>query len=231
MKISVVIPAYNEEKLIGKCLESLTIQEIKADEIIVVDNNCTDKTAEIARKFPVKIVKEEKKGLINARNRGYDEAQFELIARLDADAVPDKKWIKNIRNHFDSKNQIDALFGPLAMYDLPFKTVFFSKVFYAFCKLVLGHNILIGPNTALKRDIWNKVKKYTCKNDIQIHEDIDLSIHINKIGGKIHYDPNFINYVSGRRIKNNPSSFFIEYPIRLVKTFLSHKQTNGSTDI
>ena len=51
MKVSVVIPVYNEEKYIKNCLESLMKQEEKPDEIIVVDNNCTDETINIVKKY------------------------------------------------------------------------------------------------------------------------------------------------------------------------------------
>ncbi len=224
MNISVVIPAFNEEKYIKNCLQAITSQEVKADEIIIVDNNCTDATIKIAREFPVKIIQERKRGIIYARNRGYNCAQSDLIVRLDADAIPDKNWLKKIKSYFESGEHIDALVGPLVMYDLPLRTPFYSKAFYAFCKLMLGHNLLIGPNTALKKEMWNKVKNKVCENDSLVHEDIDLAIHINKAGGKICYDSKLINYVSGRRIRYNPYSFFVQYPIKLIKSVVSHRK-------
>ena len=63
MKVSVVIPSYNEEKYIGRCLEGIALQIEKPDEVIVVDNNCTDKTVEIAEKFGATIIKEKKQGM------------------------------------------------------------------------------------------------------------------------------------------------------------------------
>jgi len=223
MKISLVIPVFNEEKYIKNCLEAVMNQLVKPDEIIVIDNNCQDNTIAIAKKFPVQIIKEEKKGLIAARNKGYDSSKYDLIVRLDADAIPKKDWIKKIGHIFSSNKNIDAVFGPLVFYDLPLKTPLYSKTFYALIKLILGHNLLIGPNTAFKKDIWMKVRNNTSKNDDLIHEDIDLAIHINKIGGKIFYDPELINYVSGRRIRNNPYSFFIQYPVKLIRNIISQR--------
>lgn len=49
LRVSVVIPVYNEEKYIEKCLAALFSQKVKADEIIVVDNNCTDRTIDIVK--------------------------------------------------------------------------------------------------------------------------------------------------------------------------------------
>ena len=63
MKVSVVIPVYNEEKKISNCLNSLMKQDEKPDEIIVVDNNCIDKTISIVKKYAtVKIIQEKKTG-------------------------------------------------------------------------------------------------------------------------------------------------------------------------
>jgi len=198
-------------------------QLVKPDEIIVIDNNCQDNTIAIAKKFPVQIIKEGKKGLIAARNKGYNSSKYDLIVRLDADAIPKNDWLKKIAHNFYSNKSIDAVFGPLVFYDLPLKTPLYSKIFYALIKLILGHNLLIGPNTAFKKDIWMKVRNNTSKNDDLVHEDIDLAIHINKIGGKIFYDPELINYVSGRRIRNNPYSFFIQYPVKLIRNIISQR--------
>ena len=60
--ISVVIPAFNEEKYLPACLEALKKQTFKNYELIVVDNNSTDKTAQIAKKFGARVVKEKKQG-------------------------------------------------------------------------------------------------------------------------------------------------------------------------
>lgn len=223
MKISVVIPAFNEEQYINKCLSSLVKQQKKPDEIIIVDNNCTDRTIQIAKKYPVKIVKEKKQGMIPARNKGYNEASGEIIARCDADAVPPKDWIRKINENFAKKN-IDALTGPIIFYDLLFKTTFFANIFFDFMKFVQkGKEIVIGPNMALSKKIWQKIKNEVCLEDNDVHEDIDMAIHIIKNSGKIYRDPSLISYISGRRIRHNPLSFFIEYPIRLIKTFRSHK--------
>lgn len=85
--VSVVIPAYNEERYLAACLTSLQKQTLKNFETIVVDNNSTDKTAEIARRFGAKVVKELKQGIIPARERGFREAKAEIIARTDADTI------------------------------------------------------------------------------------------------------------------------------------------------
>lgn len=81
-KISVVISAYNEEKKIGDCLASVQW----ADEIIVVDNSSTDKTAEFARQSGAKILRKENSLMLNInKNYGFSKSTGDWILSLDAD--------------------------------------------------------------------------------------------------------------------------------------------------
>lgn len=223
MKISVIIPAYNEEKHLPLALEALHKQKEKPDEIIVVDNNSTDKTPEIARKFGVKVVKEKKRGITFARNKGFEVAKHEIIARTDADTLPPPNWILNIKKHFEENPNTKALTGPVIFYDLPFKTAFFSSFYLKLSKRISGCSYLIGPNMIITKSAWKKVKNDICLDDKKVHEDIDLSLHLCRKGIKTVVDKNVVNYISGRRIKYKPWSFFIEYPIRLIKMLKKHK--------
>ncbi len=222
MTISLVIPAYNEEKYIGNCLASLESQIEKPDEIIVVDNNCSDKTIEIVKRFKVKIVKEKRRGMIYARNCGFNNAQGDIIARCDADTILPPDWIKKIKENFE-RLKIDALTGPVVLYDLPLKTSLYANIYFDLMKALHGGNdILSGPNIAITKNIWDKVKNEVCLDDSKVHEDVDLAIHILQIGGKIRRDRSLIIQTSGRRIKHRPLSFFGEYPLRLVRTLYHH---------
>ena len=222
MKISLVIPAYNEEKLIEKCLKSVKSQTVQADEVIVVDNNSTDTTVEIEKKYDVKIINEKKQGISYARNKGFDSAKYELIARCDSDCILPKTWIKQIKDNFGT-NKIDALVGPLYYYDLILPSKQIVIAFIKSLRVLIGHYPLIGPNMAITKNVWKKIKDNVCNDNRLVHEDIDLSLHINKIGGKIRYDENLVNSFSARRLKGNPYSFYIEYPERFIKTIKNHK--------
>lgn len=85
-KVSVIVPVYNGEKTIRRCLLSLTEQTLKNIEIIVVDNCSTDGTVDIVREFPVHLIcQEENRGQANSMNRGLDAATGEYVAECDAD--------------------------------------------------------------------------------------------------------------------------------------------------
>src|SRR6266851_3119714 len=94
MKVSVIIPAHNEEDYIAATLKAVCAQDYPDFEVILINNAGTDRTAEIARQFPVTIINEQRKGTMWACERGQQEAQGEIIVRMDADCLPDKDWLK-----------------------------------------------------------------------------------------------------------------------------------------
>lgn len=228
MKVSVIIPAYNEEKYIGACLESLTTQQVKADEIIVVNNNSTDKTAAIAKKFGVKIVNEKEQGMIQARNRGFDEAAFEVIARTDADTIVPPDWIKKIKKHFKD-TELVALSGPTDFYDIPSqlskRTIMnVHKTYLHLMKQILKHDCLFGPNIAIRKSAWKKIKGEVCLDHSKVHEDIDLALHISP-HGKILLDTNLEVSSSFRRFRSlDKIDSYFDYPYRVLTSIRKHKQ-------
>ncbi len=223
MKISVVIPVYNEEQYIKKCLEAIMAQTRPADEIIVVDNNSTDKTIEIAKTFPVKTVNEKKQGIIPARNRGFAEAKGDIIARTDADTIVGKNWLKKIETAFEKDSALMGLSGPARFSEVPSMVQVSNwptNMFFKSLKQILKHDCLFGPNMSLRKTAWNKVKKDVCLKDTQVHEDIDLSIHL-AFYGKIKYDPKLVVESSPRRWKKLAPYF--NYSYRYFRTIQRHK--------
>jgi len=89
MKISVIIPARNEELFIAGCLGSIKTAAENFDgevEVIVALNRCTDRTEEIARRYGASIVNEDGKNLARIRNRGAEAATGDVIVTIDADS-------------------------------------------------------------------------------------------------------------------------------------------------
>jgi len=95
-KVSIIIPVYNGEKYIKLLLDSLMSMDYPKDnyEIIVVDNNSTDNTREIIKKYPVKFLEEKEiQSSYAARNKGIKYAKYDILAFTDADCVVDKNWL------------------------------------------------------------------------------------------------------------------------------------------
>lgn len=96
MKISVVIPTYNEEKVISECVSSLLNQNFKDFEIVVVDDGSTDNTLKILDKFKVKILKQKHQGPAVARNLGAKEAKGKVLVFVDADMTFDSNFLRKL---------------------------------------------------------------------------------------------------------------------------------------
>ena len=101
MKVSVIIPTYNEEKVIGECLRSLANQTYKDFEVIVVDDGSTDKTWEVLSELKVKnlklkVVRGSHLGAGAARNLGTKSATGEILVFVDADMTFDKDFLKKL---------------------------------------------------------------------------------------------------------------------------------------
>lgn len=92
--VSVIVPAYNEEKYIGDTLKALKEQSFNDFEIIVIDNGSTDRTMEIAASYGA-LVQQKMDGSISAmRNLGASYAQGDILAFLDADCIPTRTWVE-----------------------------------------------------------------------------------------------------------------------------------------
>lgn len=203
LTLSLIIIAYNEEDVIGICLDAIARQTVMPNEVIVVNNNSKDKTAEIAMSYPfVRLVNETTQGMIAARNRGFAEAKYDIFARIDADTVLGRTWVERALKDF-SENNIDGLTGPGAVYEISsdeeYAWQFFSKYNFAWNKRLLGFTPMWGSNMALTKKMWHKISGQVCHNEKLVHEDLDLSVLIHKVGGTILYDRYLKVHIHGVR--------------------------------
>ena len=109
--VSIIVAAYNAEKTIGNCLKSLTSLDYPKYEIIVVDNNSTDNTANIVRAYDVVYLLEQERGWPAARNTGVRHSKAQVIANIDADCTADKHWLKNLVRELMSDDKIGGVVG------------------------------------------------------------------------------------------------------------------------
>jgi glycosyltransferase involved in cell wall biosynthesis len=133
IKLSFVIPAYNEEVNLGKCLDAIVRERRGKEsdiEVIVVNNASTDGTRAVAEKYPgITIVDETRKGIVFARQAGFAASHGELIANVDADNMLTPGWIDTTLSEFQKNPNLVTLSGPFIYYDLPKKSQFLVKIF------------------------------------------------------------------------------------------------------
>src|SRR3990167_845939 len=189
LTLSIVIPAYNEEDHLKACLNSISKQTIKPLQVIVVDNNSTDKTAEIARSYNfVTLLKETKQGIGYARTAGFNAAGADIIGRIDADSILPPNWVEYAIDYL-SAHPDELLTGGGYFHDLAlprFFGWFMEQIAFRANRFIMGHYIAWGSNMAMRRELWEKVKNIV-HNDPTIHEDMDLAIHLHEKGYKITY--------------------------------------------
>ena len=193
-ELAFVIPAYNEEALVGQCLESV-LREIKRSgvdaEVVVVNNASTDRTGEIARGYPdVRVVDEPKKGLVNARHAGFEATTAEIVANIDSDTMLTEGWIDTVLKNFAADPKLVGLSGPFIYYDLSGWNRFLVRSFYYLTYLIYLFNryvlrvgsVIQGGNFVFTRAAWNKAGGYD-RSIAFYGEDTDVAVRLSKVGG------------------------------------------------
>lgn len=234
--VSIVIPAYNEARSIRRCVLAALDQRIPAHEIIVVNNRSTDDTAAIVRQlqreFPagnIRLLSQSRyQGIIPTRNHGFRYATGDVIGRIDADSIIDDAWVGAVQQVF-RKPAVMAATGPVTYHDMPLKK-FGLQADDALRQLVsrLGgeYQFLFGSNMAIRRSAWQQIAAEVCTDpDNEMHEDIDLSIHLRQHGLKAVYAPAMVGGMSARRLRDSPKDYH-RYVMRFERTYARHRVLN-----
>lgn len=198
-KVSVLIPARNEEKTIGDALKSVLSMNYPKDklEVIAIDNGSTDKTSEVISRFKgVKLLFEKKLGKANALNKGLPLATGDIIGTLDADTLVDKNCLKRSIGYFEDKKvgavtnfvKADSEKGILGK----FQTVeyAFSGITKKLISFLDSMYITPGTLSLLRRDAIKDIKF----SDDTLAEDMDMALSIKKKGYKIVNSLDAISY-------------------------------------
>jgi cellulose synthase/poly-beta-1,6-N-acetylglucosamine synthase-like glycosyltransferase len=210
-QLSFVIPAYNEEALIGACLESV-LTEIRRSgvdaEVVVVNNASADRTGEIARGYAgVKVVDEPKKGLVNARHAGFENSTGPLVANIDSDTIVPEGWLTTVVKSFAADPKLVCLSGPYIYYDMSAWNRFLIRLFYILTWLIyaLNHYVLRvgsvvqGGNFVFRRDAWLKAGGFDTSIAF-FGEDTDVAVRLSKVG-KVKWTWGLPMKTSGRRLE------------------------------
>ncbi|OGF24651.1 glycosyl transferase family 2 [Candidatus Falkowbacteria bacterium RIFCSPLOWO2_12_FULL_45_13] len=246
MKLSMVIPAYNEEELIGDCLNSILLEISGKNydlEVIVVNNASTDKTREIIASFPkVRLVDEPYKGLVRARRAGFLDSSGELVANIDADTRMTEGWFDKVFEEFSKNPKLVGLSGPFIYYDLSKQAragvrlfYYLGFIIYLFNRYIFGvGSMLQGGNFVIKRTALEAIGGFNNEFDFW-GEDTDLARRLVKVGD-VKFTFDLPIYASGRRLEkegiartgwryalNYFSTIFFKKPYETVKQELKDK--------
>jgi glycosyltransferase involved in cell wall biosynthesis len=205
--VSVVVPAYNEEELLGRCLLSLQRQTFpRSDyEIIVVDNASTDRTRHIAELHADRVLVEPRKGLLFARQTGFEAARGAIILRTDADAVAPSDWIQRAYTTLGKRQDWIALSG-LYYPDCRSLGTFLLSCLRILCTssvLNLKGSVvwLSGACAAFRRREFEEVGGFNLSCDPCCGDQLEISYRLRQLG-KIGFDKKWWVWVSVRRVKD-----------------------------
>lgn len=197
MLISVIVPAYNAEKTIGQCLQSLLHQRYTgAYEVIVVDDGSTDGTA-AACPEGVRVIRQSNTGPAGARNRGAQEAQGEIILFTDSDCDPQPDWIEEMVKPFREHPEIIGVKG---VYGTRQKEIVarFVQVEYEdkYRKMMKERYIdfIDTYSAAFKKDVFLAAKGYDLSFPVACAEDVELSYRLANQGCKMLFTPHALVY-------------------------------------
>lgn len=199
VEISVIIPTYNEEKVIARTLTYLSRQTLprREYEIIVVDGGSRDRTVEIASKYADLVIAQRSRGVGGARNDGARVAGGRILVHTDADVAPSPEWLERIRSHF--VEGVVAVCGP----DMPLENRFRYLFLYFFINLFsdvayrLGVVGTRGTNTAVLREKFFEAGGYT---DYPLCDDVELGFRLKRLG-KVVYTRKTMVRASSRRFE------------------------------
>jgi len=208
--VSVVIITKNEEKYLGKTLESVKNQTYRPIEIVVSDAASTDRTVKIAEKFGARVLVK-KSTTAEGRNLGGNFAKGRLLLFMDADTSLQRRWIEHAVDDIENEDA-DMVLGRF----VPFETNFRARTvcwlwsdFLPNLVRLFGVNFHSMPSGYLiKREFFQKVKGFD--EDILTGEDAEFADRVSK-RGKVIRDKSCISRTSMRRFEKGGYSKWMMY--------------------
>lgn len=235
-RLSIIVPACNEEAWLGACLESLEAQTESRFELIVVDNNSIDKTAEIARQHVNTLLSEPQKGYHHAVRRGVQASRGIYIAVCDADTRYHRDWVKTIYRLLDERAADERLVGIYGSVDFHDGGVVYRSLVRFFCftvfmrlTLLAGIHVCNGFNFAFRREAFDRVGGYDPGKYDKVGLDIDLGRRLQGVGS-LEFVPSLNARTSMRRIVNGGLWNFLSVNLRLYWSLLRNRKPGVSYD-
>jgi len=198
IEFSVVIPARNAEKTIGKCLESVLNQKYAKEkyEVIVIDNNSVDDTAAVIKQFPVTYLLQKKPGAAATRNKGIKKAKGKIIAFIDSDRFAQENWLLEASKEL-KKNNIDLVAGKI----LPIQNISISRK--VTMDMAMNQEFFVEKgyaatcNLFVKRDCFSRIGLFDEKLWLTC-EDAEWGLRAKEAGCKLEYSDKIVVYYNSR---------------------------------
>lgn len=196
-KISIIVPVYNVEEYLEKCIESLIGQTYKNLEIILVDDGSEDKSGEICdlwkdKDSRIRVIYKENGGLSDARNAGMDIATGDYIGFIDSDDYINKRMYEILLNNMNDYNSDISVCSIKKVYES--NEVYNSDITNKNISIFTAEEALrdLIEEGVLKQTVWNKLYKKSVIKDIKfefgkIHEDEFWSYQVFGKSSKIVY--------------------------------------------
>jgi poly-beta-1,6-N-acetyl-D-glucosamine synthase len=207
--VSILLPAFNEEKMIASVLENFNHLNYSNFEVIVIDDGSKDNTYLKAQlmaaqlKFNVRVFKKENGGKASALNFGIEKAEGELILCMDADTTLSADTLKNSVYEFSKNKRLGALAGVVKIAELNSWLSYFQNLEYLighFQRKTLSHfgkvTIIPGPIGLFRKKAILSVGGYE-KEDTTFAEDAELTLRMIAAGWDIKSRSDMISYTEG----------------------------------
>ncbi len=195
--VSVVVPTYNEEKLIARTLSTLR-RVMPSGQIIVADGHSKDKTASIARKY-ARVVMEREHSVGGGRNAGAEKATGDILWFVDADTFPTKEFYDEMRKQFTDPHVVGVGCQIMPEHISFLRTIFFRFLnFIVYAGVIAGRPSIAGSCVAYRRKTFETINGF----DTQTHSAEDFEL-CNRIAhkGKVVFLPHVTVPTSNRRVK------------------------------
>jgi GT2 family glycosyltransferase len=200
--VSVVVPVRNGERTLRDCLFSILQTDYRDDrrEIVVVDNGSSDGTAQIIRRFPVRYVLEERRGLSEARNRGIAESAGEVLVFTDADCVVTTNWLRELLQGFEESPGAAVVAGEVVAYppQTPVERYLaLRKPSYMNWSRAQEHTWFQFGNAAVRRPTFDAVGRFDTRFRGAC-EDVDFCWRLLRAGLELSWRPGAIVFHRNR---------------------------------
>jgi len=226
VRVSVVVPSYNDAVMLEQCLTALDAQTRPADEVVVVDNGSTDATVDVALAHGARVIAEAKRGIPQATAAGLDAATGEIVGRLDADSVPPRDWVARIAAAFEDP-ELDVLSGPGEYYGATRLQRWYGErlqmpIYYGPIAWLFGHQVVFGSNFAIRAEAWCAIRGIVHRDDREVHDDFDIAINLLP-GMGVRFDRSLVVGVSARPL-TSWSRMMRTYRMGLYTFVVNHRE-------